>query len=168
MSTTVTRSDIQKLASLVNGKLVPLDTKLLRWFEDLAGIGKSNAAAISGLTDATTGITAATALTLSNNAALDNERIFTPDPTLFIASDGGPGGQYTITLTYPIILNGGFACTFNLEADTNLDLPSSGRVLTDDIVFPGPFADDAAAATGGVPVNGAYRKTGGTVAWRQT
>lgn len=33
--------------------------------------------------------------------------------------------------------------------------------------FPGPFADDAAAAAGGVALNKVYRVTGGTIAWRQ-
>lgn len=155
--TTVTRADLQKITN---------DPKVLRWFESLAGIGKSNSDAIAGLTSSTQGITAATALTLSNNAALDNERVFTPDPAAFSITDNGPGAQYLFGLLYLIVLNGGFACTFNLEADTNLDLPSSGRVLTDSITFPGPFADDSAAATGGVPVNGAYRKTGGSLAWR--
>lgn len=155
--TTVTRADLQKITN---------DPKVLRWLEGLAGIGKSNSDAIAGLTDATQGITAATALTLSNNAALDNERVFTPDPTAFTVTDGGPGGQYTLSLINLIALNGGFACTFNLAADTNLDLPPTGRVMTTDFQFPGPFADDAAAATGGVAVNSIYRKTGGTVAWR--
>lgn len=41
----------------------------------------------------------------------------------------------------------------------------SGAVT--DVVMPGPYADDAAAATGGVQVNRTYRKTGGTLAWRQ-
>lgn len=40
------------------------------------------------------------------------------------------------------------------------------RVEALEAPLPGPFADDAAAATGGVAVNSAYRKTGGTVAWR--
>ena len=35
-------------------------------------------------------------------------------------------------------------------------------------IFPGPFADDTAAAAGGVQIGGAYRVTGGNVAWRQT
>lgn len=35
------------------------------------------------------------------------------------------------------------------------------------LLFPGPYADDAAAATALVPVNYAYRKTGGTLVWRQ-
>lgn len=34
-------------------------------------------------------------------------------------------------------------------------------------VAPGPYADDAAAATGGVAVGSIYRKTGGDVVWRQ-
>ncbi|MFD1702484.1 hypothetical protein ACFSCV_05630 [Methylopila henanensis] len=33
--------------------------------------------------------------------------------------------------------------------------------------FPGPYADDAAAGTAGVPIGGTYRKTGGVLAWRQ-
>ena len=33
---------------------------------------------------------------------------------------------------------------------------------------PGPFADDAAAASGGVPVGAIYRQTGGAVLWRQS
>ena len=33
---------------------------------------------------------------------------------------------------------------------------------------PGPFADDAAAASGGVPVGAMYRQTGGAVLWRQS
>lgn len=32
----------------------------------------------------------------------------------------------------------------------------------------GPFADDAAAATGGIKIGSLYNKTGGTVAWRQS
>lgn len=34
------------------------------------------------------------------------------------------------------------------------------------LVYPGPYADDAAAAAGGVAVAESYRKTGGTLAWR--
>ena len=33
--------------------------------------------------------------------------------------------------------------------------------------LPGPFANDAAAATGGVAIDNMYRVTGGTIAWRQ-
>ncbi|WP_203309764.1 hypothetical protein [Sphingomonas beigongshangi] len=32
--------------------------------------------------------------------------------------------------------------------------------------LPGPFADDSAANTGGVPVGGTYRKPDGTLGWR--
>ena len=34
-------------------------------------------------------------------------------------------------------------------------------------IFPGTYADDTAAAAAGVAIGEAYRKTGGTVAWRQ-
>lgn len=40
------------------------------------------------------------------------------------------------------------------------------EILTTNAIPPGPFADDAAAATGGVGVGRMYRKTGGDMAWR--
>jgi hypothetical protein len=51
-----------------------------------------------------------------------------------------------------------------LAADTNLDLPPSGRVPSSE---DGPYADDTAAAAAGIQVGQWYAKTGGTVAWRQ-
>lgn len=36
-----------------------------------------------------------------------------------------------------------------------------------DALSRGPFADDAAASTGGIAVGGLYRKPDGTVGWRQ-
>jgi len=158
MTTSVNRNDLAAIQGA--------SPKVIRFFEDIFATGQSNTETIDGVVQGTQSIQDATNLTLSPNAALNNERIFTPDPNFFSTTDNGPGGTFLLGLLYGIVLNGGFACTFNLEADTNLDLPSSGRLLTDDVVFPGPYADDAAAATAGVPVNGAYRKNGGSVAWR--
>ena len=158
MTTNVTRSDLAAIQGA--------SPKVIRFFEDLFATGQSNSETIDGVVQGTQSIQDATNLTLSPNAALNNERIFTPDPNFFTTQDNGPGDTFVLGLLYGLVLNGGFACTFNLEADTNLDLPTSGRVLTDSFTFPGPFTDDAAAATGGVPVNGAYRKTGGSVSWR--
>lgn len=41
------------------------------------------------------------------------------------------------------------------------------QVVSVDHVYPGPFADDAAAAAGGVIVGGLYRTAAGGIAWRQ-
>ncbi|MFD1704731.1 hypothetical protein ACFSCV_17125 [Methylopila henanensis] len=51
---------------------------------------------------------------------------------------------------------------------TTGDITTVGKVKAAALegVFPGPYASDAAAASAGVPVNGTYRKTGGTLAWR--
>lgn len=40
------------------------------------------------------------------------------------------------------------------------------EILTTNAIPPGPFADDVAAAAGGVQVGRMYRKTGGDMAWR--
>jgi hypothetical protein len=63
----------------------------------------------------------------------------------------------------------GNAVTASINAQTRSNYLSSGPadVLVQN-PMPGPYASDAAAATAGVPLNYPYRKTGGTVAWRQT
>jgi hypothetical protein len=47
-----------------------------------------------------------------------------------------------------------------------LAAPGAGGTLTA-ITFPGPYANDAAAASAGIAVGVAYRVTGGGIAWRQ-
>lgn len=120
---------------------------------------------------ATEGINNATVITLSANDAFANERILAYGFGLAL-QDNGPGGNLTLRLLYPIKTNGGYRCTFNLQADTDLTLPTEGTVAT--TVFPGPYADDATAASNGVAVGEAYRSTitvgtstRGVIAWRQ-
>ena len=81
--------------------------------------------------------------------------------------DTGPGGNIVVGFAFPFAVNGGFALTLNLAADTILDLPTGGTVVTSASVYPGPFANDTAAAAGGVRVGGLYRQPAGAVAWRQ-
>lgn len=51
---------------------------------------------------------------------------------------------------------------------TPVDFRSSGNTEWDVYpLYPGPFASDSAAASGGVLVSQIYRTTGGTLAWRQ-
>ncbi len=156
MTTRANRNDFEQLKGIT--------PKLVRFFEDLFATGDANSQAIEGQVAATGSIQNATVLVLSSNAAFNNERILSLDPNYFDVSDDGPGGNYTVTLVSVIQVNGGYACAFNLEADTNLDLPTSGRVATSDL---SDFADDTAAAAGGVPVGNFYR-TGSVVKVRVT
>jgi len=157
----LTRADLEALCS--NVAATGLRMKLIRFLEDLFSTSSDTANAVNGVAEATGSLQDATVLTLSSNAAFNNERVLTFDPAIFQVDDGGPGAPLIVTLLYLIALNGGYRCTFNLKADTTLDLPSVGRVPSSD---DGPFADDAAAAAGGINVGEWYAKTGGTVAWR--
>lgn len=163
MSTTVTRADLDRLQGMT--------PKLLRFFEDLFSAGADAASNASGALTATTAIQNATVLTLSPNAALNNERVVTFDPAGFAVVDTGPNGTLTVSLFSVAQTNGGYPVTFNAVSETHIDVPSSGTMLTTanagSTIFPGPYASDAAAATAGVPLNGTYRKTGGAVSWRQ-
>lgn len=156
MTTRVTRALLSEITK---------NPQLLQFFEQLFATGQSNSDTIAGQVDATGAIQDATVLTLSGNAALNNERVLALDPALFTVTDEGPGGRLLVTLLAGIAVNGGYRLTFNLLADTNLTLPPDGRVL-ESMVTPADYADDAAAAAAGIQVGEAYRKTGGTIAWR--
>lgn len=157
MTTAVTRADLQQLQGI--------SPKLLRALEELFVDTAAAGMAATGAVSATGALQSATVLTLSPNAAFANERVVAFDPTYFQVSDGGGGGTLAITLLSVVNTNGGFQCTFNLEADTNIDLPSTGRIPSS---ANGPYADDIAAAAAGVEIGEWYAKTGGTVAWRVT
>lgn len=157
MTTKVDRSDFARIQGI--------SPKVIRFFEELFGTTQSTAAAVSSGAEATQSIQDATVLALSPNAAFNNERVIDFDSGQFLVVDGGPGGSYSVQLVSFIATNGGYQCTFNLEADTNLTLPSLGRVPSS---ADGPYADDAAAAAAGVEVGEWYAKTGGTVVWRVT
>lgn len=155
MTTPVTRWDLQQLKGIT--------PKLLSFFESLFATSQSSASDAAGAVAATGAIQEATVITLSSNAAFDNERILTAGIGITL-SDGGPGGPLVISSGSSVTLGGGFALTFNLAADTILDLPATGRVPSSS---DGPFADDTAAAAAGINVGEWYAQTGGTVAWRQ-
>lgn len=155
MTTTVTRALLQEITT---------NHQLQRFFEQLFATGQETAGAIEGQAGATRAIQDATVLTLSSNAAFNNERVVVFGAA-FEVTDGGPGGTLQIDLIGAAAVNGGFPVTFNAVADTNLDLPVAGRVLVSTI-SPAAYADDAAAAAAGIAVGEAYRVTGGNVAWR--
>lgn len=141
MTTTANYADLSVLKGIT--------PKLLRFFSDLfsdtaaAGAAAADAgAAAAGAIASTGAIQNATVITLSANAAFNNERVLVLDPTYFQADDTGPNGQYRVTFIVP-------------------DSPQ----------LPGPYASDAAAAAAGVDVGDAYRSsataTAGYVLWRQ-
>lgn len=156
MTTTVTRADLQLLKGI--------SPKLVSFFEQLFSDTQAASAQVGDAVAATGAIQNATVITLSPNAAFGNERVLSLNPGQFQVVDGGPGGNLTVSMISAVATNGGFQCTFNLEADTNLDLPSSGRVPSS---ADGPYADDVAAAAAGVQIGEIYKKTGGVMAWRQ-
>lgn len=123
--------------------------------------------AIAANVEATNNLGDATVLTLSSSGYFSNERVLALAPGL-VGTDGGAGQSFTLALDMKRLAatNGGFRCTFNLRADTNLDVPTMGR-LVESTLGGAAYADDAAAAAAGVRIGEIYRKTGGTVAWRQ-
>jgi hypothetical protein len=84
--------------------------------------------------------------------------------------DGNPTGPFYGTLSSGDPTVDDFGKNDRWQGALNRWTFNGAEVLTEAsaIVLPGPFADDAAAATGGVSVNAAYRETGGAVKWRQT
>jgi hypothetical protein len=118
---------------------------------------------------ATQAIQDATVITLSSNATFTNERVLQIGQGLSAVDDGN---KLTIRTdqTVPLV-NGGFTVNLVVSGTCVLVLPLSGTVAT--IANPetltnktlaapklsglGDYADDSAAASGGVPVSGIYR-----------
>jgi hypothetical protein len=156
-SISITREDL--------ARAFPNQPRLWRAFEELFFASAANTEAVTTGTAATQALADATIITLSTNEALNNERVLAVDPSAFSLTD--TGATIVLALIDRVQSTGGFRCVLNLEADTNLDLPSFGRLATTDLGGE-TYADDAAAAADGVIVGDMYRKTGGTIAWRQT
>lgn len=156
MTTTVTRADLQKITS---------DPRVLRALEDLFRRVADTEGAITSGAEATQGIANATVITLSANDEFGNERVLAVSEPLALY-DGGPGRNIIVGFSSPFAINGGFALTLNLSEDTTLDLPATGALVTQP--FLGPYANDVAAAAAGVSVGYVYRRSDGTVAWRQS
>lgn len=104
-------------------------------------------------------INKATVITLSQNDAFDFERVLAVGDGLTI-TDQGPGEQVVLDTTYPIATVGGFTLSLALSADTSLVLPSTGALITNDFSGLVAAANDAAAATAGVPIGHLYQASG--------
>lgn len=153
----LTRAD---LAAAFNG-----NEKLIRAFEKVLLTVASNKDISTSTAEATTELQDATAVTLSPNVTLNNERILAVASPLAL-DDQGPGNDVVIgmviDLTFPTI----HALIINLLTDTNITLPPTGRLLAADITNV-TYANDAAAAAAGIAVGEAYRQPAGVVTWRQ-
>lgn len=118
---------------------------------------------------ATNDIKAATFLTLSLDGTLTNERVLTAG-NLIDFDDTGAGGTLTVKVD-KLSIAGAFTLELTLTANTALTLPTAGTLATlagtetlssKTLATPklsglGNYVDDAAAAAGGVPVEGMYR-----------
>lgn len=119
--------------------------------------------------DATTALEDATVLVLSPNAAFNNERILAVGDGLAIADRDG---RLIIAFADGVVsASGGFKVQFVAAGDSAVVVPLGGVLATTGnpetlanktlaspkITGLADHADDAAAAAGGVPVNGLYR-----------
>lgn len=157
--------------------------RAVRAFEETFTAVDENAGAAEGaqqtadqaLTDATEAIQAtndikaATFLTLSLDGTLTNERVLTAG-NLIDFDDTGAGGTLIVKVD-KLSIAGAFTLGLTLTANTALTLPTAGTLATlagvetlsdKTLTAPklsgiGDYADDAAAAAGGVPVGGVYR-----------
>lgn len=154
--TPLTRADLEK----VFGN----NPKVIFAFEQLAKQVVVNTATSTANAGATVALQDATVITLSPNETFTNERILAVDSAALTITDNGPGNTVVLGMVNLIVLNGGYACTFNLLADTNLDFPTNGTVPSSAI---GPYASDAAAAAAGVNVGEIYKGLAGAVVYRQ-
>lgn len=143
-------------------RLFPNNLKAVIAFEQLFLRLGAATEAISAGVDATDALNDATIVTLSPNNTLNNERVLSVDPSSMTITD--TGGSVILGLLSVIAATYGYRLAFNLGGDTDVNIPYSGTMLTSGI---GVYADDAAAAVGGVGVGEFYKRPAGGVAWRQ-
>lgn len=142
-------------------RLFPNNLKAVIAFEQLFLRLGAATEAISAGVDATDALNDATIVTLSPNNTLNNERVLAVDPSSMTITD--TGGSVILGLLSAIAATYGYRLAFNLGGDTDVTIPYSGTMLTSGI---GVYADDAAAAAGGVGVGEFYKRPAGGVAWR--
>ncbi|QDZ07454.1 hypothetical protein FPZ24_08145 [Sphingomonas panacisoli] len=158
MTTQLNRADIEAwCANAPEG----YRAKIIRFVEELFVTATNAANDASGAVASTGAIQDATVITLSPNAAFNNERVLIEGSGITF-TDGG--NTLTISAGGDITTVGGFALVFNLPSDSTLNLRATGTIPSSS---DGPYADDTAAAAAGIQVNEWYAKTDGTVVWRQ-
>ncbi len=146
-----------------------INPRLLRAFEKQAADVEKNTEGLATTAEATTRLQDAGVLVLAPNAEFQNERVLKLGRGLSAVDDG----QY-LTLrtsdTVPLV-NNGFTVFFTVAGNAALVLPLTGTLATlanpetlSNKTLAAPkldgvanYADDAAAAAGGVPIGGVYR-----------
>lgn len=117
---------------------------------------------------ATDAMDQASVLTLSPNTAFRNERVLQLGAGLKGTEDGY---SFSLSLDGVAKVEGGFVCQLNVVGDTSVTVPLRGLLATTSnretltnktlsapaLAGLGNYADDAAAASGGVAVGGMYR-----------
>lgn len=157
----VSREDIARIAPGNPRLVVALETTI-----NSAPVVAAQAAASVAATDA---LDQATVLTLSPNTAFRNERVLAVGTGLR-STDNGASLALDVNDTVARV-SGGFACSFIVTGNTMVALPLTGVLATvgnaetlsnKTLAAPklsglGNYANDGAAAGGGVPVGGVYR-----------
>lgn len=145
------------------------NARLLNIMEKAVVDAGNAAEAVTANVAATVALDQATVLTLSPNTAFGNERVLALGRGLV----GAVGlNSYTLHVSDAVpAIEGGFTATFTVAGQTSVTLPVSGQLATtgnpetlkrktlDAPSLSGLVnaANDAAAATAGVPVGGIYR-----------
>ena len=154
--------------------------RLVAAFEEQARVVEDLGQTVETSVAATGAINEATVLTLSPNATFANERVVRRGLGIGLVDQDG---HLTIRIDTRVVprIAGDREVTFHVTEPSTLLLPPSGRLATvggaetlssktlarPKISTAGDFADDPAAAAGGVPVGGIYR-TGSVVKVRVT
>ena len=122
-------------------------------FETLQQQVSDNAEALTAGVASTQAQAQASYVTLSPNDELANEYVLSVEAPLALSTT--PGGV-TLSVEAPSIV-GGHSVTLLAPGPVTLSLPLAGTVLVRERI-PGAFADDTAAAAGGVAVGECYWK----------
>jgi len=132
------------------------DQRMIRAMEDQSRTVDDGVAATSALADATV-------IVLSPNGDFTNERVLKVGDGISIEITDD-----AVTLSVQnVAMVEGDALTLITQGATQLILPLTGTVMVGespkvDVTTLGAYADDAAAATAGVPVGGLYRNSAAT------
>lgn len=150
MAEEVARADRYMLAKHFGG-----DERTIRAFESLFNNVETQGASLASNAESTTALQDATVLTLSANEALTHERILKLAPGLEAVDDGT---FLTIQLK-DVARTEGYGVTLIAQGETQLAVPLVGTVLVKEHIGAslGNYLNDAAAAAGGVPIEGLYR-----------
>lgn len=151
-------------------KMLDGNPRAVAQFEEIIQAVSDNSETTGANVEATTALSNATFLTLSANAELDNEFVLQVGEGLRIEASDGIARLF---LDAPILISG-HTVRLTTAGDSLLALPLVGVLATTEnaetlknktldapkLSGLGDYADDTAAAGGGVPVGGVYHNAG--------